>query len=136
MLELFARLLSSQQNISGNNLNNPHENSSENQNSYYQNSAFNNYPREAFIQNVNNSNLNQSQQPNNNPFGQNGLSALGNLLNNGDNNILPLLLSILGKGGGGGLGGIMEALTQKPIEKNEKPANDTAPSPFGDEIIL
>ena len=82
MLELFARLLSSQQNISGNNLNNPHENSSKNQNSYYQNSAFNNYPREAFIQNVNNSNLNQSQQPNNTPFGQHGLSTLGNLLHN------------------------------------------------------
>lgn len=139
VLELFARLLSSQQNMNANNFNQQNGDFNGNQNTNFQNPAYDNYPREAFMQSANNSNGNQNQFQES-TAGQNNFSGLGNLFNNNNGNMLSLLLSMLGKGGGGGLGGIMEALSKKPSDdkKIQDNADDSPDSdaPIGDEILL
>ena len=77
------------------------------------NPSFSNYPFEAFAQN------NISGQSNSNPF--------ANLIN-GENNILPLLMSMLGKGGD-----VSKIFSQNNQKKEEVKKESTSPK---DEILL
>ena len=135
MLELFARLLSSQQNL---NINSTGNNAFQSNNT---NPAYANYPSEAFAQSVNSQSTSQSSSNflNNNLFSQtNNLSTLSNLLSgNGDNNLLPLLLSILGKNSNG-LSSIFEAPSAKKQSSEEESNNEKTGNflPIDDEILL
>lgn len=107
IIELLARLFNSQQNFS------PNQNF---QNNTDNNPAFANYPKEAYIQSnqrPNAENNNFSSQPNNLA---NLLGLLGG--NGNENNMLPLLLSMLGKNPAS----IVESLSkvQTHTEKNDK----------------
>lgn len=95
ILELFIKLFSNQISQS----NTPPQNQT----------AFSNYPREAYSQN-----FSQNQQtPNFQNSGSNS-NLLNSLFGNGnsDNSMLPLLLSMMGKNGGG-FSSVMETLNKK-----------------------
>lgn len=131
MLELFAKLLSNQQNLNQTVQNTTH------------NPSFDYYPKEAFnqncfasTQNVNQSSHQSSQQsnPTQNMFG------MADLLKNGnENNLLPLLLSLLGKSGSSfPLSSVLEMLTKKQSTENNNKPDDTpnGSTPIDDEILL
>ena len=124
MLELLSKLL-------GNSSNSNSASTTQSQNNIYTNPSYENYPREAFVQNVNNAHtsnngFSQGQGNNNNPF--------SNLFASGDNNILSLLLSLLGKNNLG-LSSIFNTLSKKtgPEEKVKKEGDDISPN---EEILL
>jgi len=114
ILELFAKLLGSQNNTINQS------------NNVYTNPSYANYPHEAYASSMS---ANQSQQNSNN------LNFLSSLLNNNnsDSNLLPLLLSMLGKNNNG-LTGILEALSKKPTE-NQNKSDDTPSSPNDNDQI-
>ena len=119
ILNLISHLLSGQQN----NSNNPNPNGQN-----FNNSAFQNYPREAFMQNGTTSAQNFNSLPNFQPQNNQSNGGLGNLLgllsgNGNENNPLPLLLSMLGKNPSG-LSGILEALSKKPAQEKDKDCNE------------
>ena len=133
VLELLLRLMGSGQanNIGTSNYQNTNQN-------VYTNPAYANYPREAFISEhkttAQSFNAETKQDTGQNLSQNNLLSSLGNLLNNNsDNNMLPLLLSILGKGNAGGLSSILETESKK-TNKTEHETHDT--TTIDDDILL
>lgn len=116
MLELFMRMFGNQTNSGFNNgcfFSQP-------SNSTHSNPSYSNYPHEAFTQNT--SNNQQNSTPN----------AMA------ENNILPLLLSMLGKNNTS-LSSIFETLSKKQTDETQEKTIDSdsdIPSPLDDEILL
>lgn len=127
MLELFAKLLSNQPNLNQTTQNTTH------------NPSFDYYPKEAFNQNsfASTQTANQNSQQSN--FAQNLFGMADFLKNGNENNLLPLLLSLLGKSGGSSpLSSVLEMLTKKPSTENNDNHDGTpnGSTPIDDEILL